>query len=57
MNMCTALGIHSKSFEKPFLECISEFDGTEGVKYIQQSDILDYLKHVESRLQEHERCT
>jgi hypothetical protein len=55
--MCTALGIHSKSFEKPFLECISEFDATEGVKYIQQSDILDYLKHVESRLQEHERCT
>ncbi|KAL5676536.1 hypothetical protein ACJX0J_012667, partial [Zea mays] len=27
------------------LLCISEFDGTEGVKYIQQYDILDYLKH------------
>ncbi|KAL5666618.1 hypothetical protein ACJX0J_026726 [Zea mays] len=27
-------------------KCISEFDGTEGVKYIQQSDILDYLKHL-----------
>ncbi|KAL5655561.1 hypothetical protein ACJX0J_034880, partial [Zea mays] len=25
--------------------CISEFDATEGVKYIQQYDILDYLKH------------
>ncbi|KAL5660959.1 hypothetical protein ACJX0J_028084, partial [Zea mays] len=31
----------------PNLNCISEFDGTEGVKYIQQSDILDYLKHAE----------
>jgi hypothetical protein len=39
--MCSALGIYSKSFEKPFLECISEFDATEGVKYIQQYDILD----------------
>ncbi|KAK6150064.1 hypothetical protein DH2020_017589 [Rehmannia glutinosa] len=53
----TALGIYPESFEKPFLECTSEFYAAEGVKYIQQSDVPDYLKHVETRLQEeHERC-
>ncbi|KAJ1293300.1 hypothetical protein BS78_01G057100 [Paspalum vaginatum] len=57
LKMFTALGMYSESFEKPFLECTSEFYATEGVKYMQQSDIPDYLKHVESRLQEeHERC-
>ncbi|AQK62504.1 Cullin-4 [Zea mays] len=57
LKMLTALGMYSESFEKPFLECTSEFYATEGVRYMQQSDIPDYLKHVESRLQEeHERC-
>ncbi|CAN6286594.1 unnamed protein product [Urochloa humidicola] len=57
LKMFTSLGMYSESFEKPFLECTSEFYATEGVKYMQQSDIPDYLKHVESRLQEeHERC-
>ncbi|TVU44716.1 hypothetical protein EJB05_04167 [Eragrostis curvula] len=57
LKMFTALGMYSESFEKPFLECTSEFYATEGVKYMQQSDIPDYLKHVELRLQEeHERC-
>ncbi|KAL5209221.1 hypothetical protein ABZP36_004844 [Zizania latifolia] len=57
LKMFTALGMYSESFEKPFLECTSEFYATEGVKYLQQSDIPDYLKHVETRLQEeHERC-
>ena len=45
--MFTALGIYSESFEKPFLECTSEFYAAEGVKYMQQSDVTDYLKHVE----------
>lgn len=45
--MFTALGMYSENFEKPFLECTSEFYATEGVKYLQQSDIPDYLKHVE----------
>ncbi|KAL5157494.1 Cullin-4 [Glycine soja] len=55
--MFTALGIYAESFEKPFLECTSEFYAAEGVKYMQQSDVPDYLKHVEIRLQEeHERC-
>ncbi|KQK12851.1 cullin-4 [Brachypodium distachyon] len=57
LKMFTDLGMYSETFEKPFLECTSQFYATEGVKYLQQSDIPDYLKHVESRLQEeHERC-
>ncbi|GMP73586.1 hypothetical protein CsSME_00031299 [Camellia sinensis var. sinensis] len=52
-----SLGIYSESFEKPFLERTSEFYAAEGVKYMQQSDVPDYLKHVEIRLhEEHERC-
>jgi hypothetical protein len=47
LKMFTALGMYLESFEKPFLECTSEFYATEGVKYMQQSDISDYLKHVE----------
>ncbi|MFQ6644391.1 hypothetical protein Gotur_017828, partial [Gossypium turneri] len=55
--MFTALGIYSGSFEKPFLECTSEFYAAEGTKYMQQYDVPDYLKHVETRLhEEHERC-
>ncbi|XBI84630.1 hypothetical protein VPH35_092898 [Triticum aestivum] len=57
LKMFTDLGMYSETFEKPFLECTSEFYATEGVKYLQQSDIPDYLKHAESRLQEeHDRC-
>ncbi|KAH9749455.1 Cullin-4 [Citrus sinensis] len=47
LKMFTALGIYSESFEKPFLECTSEFYAAEGMKYMQQSDVPDYLKHVE----------
>ncbi|CAK9167858.1 unnamed protein product [Ilex paraguariensis] len=55
--MFTALGIYLDSFEKPFLERTSEFYAAEGIKYMQQSDVPDYLKHVEVRLhEEHERC-
>ncbi|KAF9588845.1 hypothetical protein IFM89_016783 [Coptis chinensis] len=57
LKMFTALGIYSESFEKPFLDCTSQFYATEGVKYMQLSDVPDYLKHVEMRLhEEHERC-
>lgn len=48
--MFTALGIYTESFEKPFLECTSEFYAAEGMKYMQQSDVPDYLKHVEVHL-------
>ncbi|XWS19848.1 hypothetical protein CRYUN_Cryun31cG0051900 [Craigia yunnanensis] len=57
LKMFTALGIYSESFEKPFLECTSEFYAAEGMKFMQESDVPDYLKHVEMRLhEEHERC-
>ncbi|MBA0840292.1 hypothetical protein Goarm_002887, partial [Gossypium armourianum] len=57
LKMFTALGIYSESFEKPFLERTSEFYAAEGMKYMQQSDVPDYLKHVEMRLnEENERC-
>ncbi|KAL0442515.1 UNVERIFIED_CONTAM: Cullin-4 [Sesamum latifolium] len=57
LKMFTALGIYAESFEKPFLEATSEFYAAEGTKYMQQSDVPDYLRHVEIRLQEeHERC-
>lgn len=57
LKMFTALGIYTESFEKPFLECTSEFYAAEGVKYMQHSDVPDYLKHVEVRLhEEHDRC-
>lgn len=45
--MFTALGIYPESFEKPFLEGTSEFYASEGVNYMQQADVPDYLKHVE----------
>ena len=47
LKMFTALGIYSETFEKPFLDCTSEFYAAEGMKYMQQSDVPDYLKHVE----------
>lgn len=47
LKMFTALGTYAESFEKPFLEATSEFYAAEGVKYMQQSDVPDYLKHVE----------
>ncbi|CAN6465250.1 unnamed protein product [Victoria cruziana] len=57
LKMFTALGIYTESFEKPFLEGTSDFYAAEGVKYMQQSDVPDYLRHVELRLhEEHERC-
>ncbi|CAN1227293.1 CUL4 [Linum grandiflorum] len=57
LKMFTALGIYTESFERPFLDGTSEFYAAEGMKYMQQSDVPDYLKHVEVRLhEEHERC-
>ncbi|KAL0692924.1 hypothetical protein Bca4012_060104 [Brassica carinata] len=57
LKMFTALGIYTESFEKHFLECTSEFYAAEGMKYMQQYDVPEYLKHVEGRLhEENERC-
>ncbi|KAE8721743.1 hypothetical protein F3Y22_tig00015251pilonHSYRG00004 [Hibiscus syriacus] len=35
LKIFTALGIYSESFEKPFLECTSEFYAAERIKYMQ----------------------
>ncbi|KAG2302196.1 hypothetical protein Bca52824_030847 [Brassica carinata] len=57
LKMFTALGIYTESFEKPFLECTSGFYAAEGMKYMQQYDVPEYLKHVEGRLhEENEKC-
>ncbi|KAF9684160.1 hypothetical protein SADUNF_Sadunf04G0088800 [Salix dunnii] len=57
LKMFTALGIYAESFETPFLKCTCEFYAAEGMTYMQQSDVPDYLKHVESRLnEEQDRC-
>ncbi|KAH0993254.1 hypothetical protein GBA52_004737 [Prunus armeniaca] len=57
LKMFKALGIYSESLETLYLEWTSEFYAAEGVKYMQHSDVPDYLKHVETRLrEEHERC-
>ncbi|BBM97655.1 cullin 3 [Marchantia polymorpha subsp. ruderalis] len=57
LRMFSALGIYSESFERPFLECTADFYAAEGNRFMQQTDVPDYLKHVEARLhEENERC-
>ncbi|GMH01483.1 hypothetical protein Nepgr_003322 [Nepenthes gracilis] len=57
LKMFTAQGIYQEIFEKPLLACTEEFYAAKGVKYLQESDIPDYLKHVEMQLhEEHESC-
>eukprot|EP00249_Psilotum_nudum_P024027 c29065_g1_i1 orf=1219-3690(-) len=57
LRMFSALGIYIETFEKPFVECTADFYATEGTRFMQQTDVPDYLKHVEGRLhEEHERC-
>ena len=50
LKMFTALGIYSERFEKSFLDSTSDFYAAEGMQYMQQSDVPDYLKHVEVHL-------
>ncbi|CAK9238319.1 unnamed protein product [Sphagnum troendelagicum] len=57
LRMFSALGIYSESFERQFLECTADFYAAEGTRFMQQTDVPDYLKHVEARLhEENERC-
>eukprot|EP00897_Mesotaenium_endlicherianum_P001162 jgi/Mesen1/11046/ME000099S10492 len=57
LRMFTALGIYADSFEKPFLDGTAEFYAAEGARFMAQTDVPDYLKHVEARLQEeNDRC-
>eukprot|EP01018_Ginkgo_biloba_P027950 Gb_17700 [translate_table: standard] len=51
------LCIYAENFEKPFLEGMTEFYASKGVRYMQQLDVPNYLKHVEARQhKEHEHC-
>lgn len=47
LRMFSALAIYTESFERPFLECTSDFYVAEGTRFMQQTDVPDYLKHVE----------
>eukprot|EP01112_Ceratiomyxa_fruticulosa_P022104 TRINITY_DN8006_c0_g2_i1.p1 TRINITY_DN8006_c0_g2~~TRINITY_DN8006_c0_g2_i1.p1 ORF type:complete len:753 (-),score=129.64 TRINITY_DN8006_c0_g2_i1:148-2406(-) len=56
LRMFMSLGQYNDKFEQPFLESSSEFYGKEGERYIDETDVADYLKHVEKRLlEENER--
>ncbi|XP_024391521.1 cullin-4 [Physcomitrium patens] len=57
LRMFSALCIYSESFERRFLDCTADFYAAEGIRFMQQTDVPDYLKHVENRLhEENERC-
>eukprot|EP00270_Netrium_digitus_P009725 TRINITY_DN2975_c0_g1_i1.p1 TRINITY_DN2975_c0_g1~~TRINITY_DN2975_c0_g1_i1.p1 ORF type:complete len:809 (+),score=234.88 TRINITY_DN2975_c0_g1_i1:93-2429(+) len=57
LRMFSSLGIYIDSFERPFLQETSDFYASEGLRFLNITDIPDYLKHVETRLQEeNERC-
>lgn len=47
LRMFNALGIYSESFERQFLDCTADFYAAEGTRFMQQTDVPDYLKHVE----------
>jgi cullin-4 len=52
--MFSALGIYSESFERQFLDCTADFYAAEGTRFMQQTDVPDYLKHVEVSVQDSE---
>jgi cullin-4 len=54
LRMFSALGIYSESFERQFLDCTADFYAAEGTRFMQQTDVPDYLKHVEVSVQETE---
>ena len=43
------MDLYATSFEPRFLEETSEFYAQEGVRFMQQSDVADYIKHCEVR--------
>eukprot|EP00854_Cymbomonas_tetramitiformis_P000968 gene968-1486_t len=58
LRMFTSLQMYTESFEKPFLAETTAFYGSEGMRYLQQTDLPEYLQHCDMRLQEeNERCS
>ncbi|KAK9823559.1 hypothetical protein WJX72_003747 [[Myrmecia] bisecta] len=57
LRMFTSLNIYADGFEQPFLEQTAQFYAAEGIQYMQETDVADYLLHSEKRLgEEYERC-
>eukprot|EP00899_Mesostigma_viride_P022837 jgi/Mesvir1/3738/Mv15014-RA.1 len=57
LKMFVALGLYTESFERRFIEETSSFYKAEGERLLMQSDVPDYLRHVEGRLsEENDRC-
>jgi len=57
LRMFSSLGIYAESFEKSFLQQTQGFYHGEGARYMEQTDVPDYLVHCEQRLREEtDRC-
>jgi len=52
LTMCSSLSIYTGAFEDPFLEATQVFYSLEGTRLLEQSEVPEYLKHVERRLEE-----
>lgn len=52
LRMFNSLGIYSERFEIRFLEATRTFYDKEAAHYMAETDVADYLKHVECRLVE-----
>eukprot|EP00873_Tetraselmis_striata_P009147 jgi/Tetstr1/429411/TSEL_019321.t1 len=57
LRMFNSLGIYAECFQKPFLEQTMQFYAEEGEQYMIDTEVPDYLLHVEKRLsEEYDRC-
>lgn len=50
LRMFSALGIYAERFEKYFLEATQAFYARESARYLSDTEVAEYLKHVEKRL-------
>jgi len=50
--MFVSLQIYADHLEKPLLAATNTFYATEGIVYMRETEVADYLKHVEVRLHE-----
>eukprot|EP00976_Prorocentrum_cordatum_P068315 1179085-Prorocentrum_minimum.AAC.6 len=57
VRMYTALQMYTDYFERPFLEMTTSFYVAEGIRYMQQTDVPEFLLHCDTRFaEESERC-
>lgn len=50
IRMFVSLQIYSSNFEKAFLMATKEFYNKEGINYMNEMEVADYLKHIEVRI-------